>query len=65
MDKTTKLLLAAIALGLWANAIPKVEAQGGLFGDMPLEKIQHAIESLSADIGSITYGTCPNQKLCK
>jgi hypothetical protein len=27
MDETTKVLLAAMALGLWANAIPKATAR--------------------------------------
>jgi hypothetical protein len=62
MDKTTKRLLAAIALGLWANVASTwmtapVSAQSRSYDDMLLQKIANRISDL-AD------GMCLNKKLC-
>lgn len=62
MDKTTKRLLAAIALGLWANVASTwltapVAAQAGDYEQMLLQKIANRISDL-AD------GMCLNKKLC-
>lgn len=59
-DRTTKILLALIALGLWANAVQssRTSAQpGGTLTEFYLRQIQ-------GDISRLIGGTCPNQKLC-
>lgn len=53
IDKTTKLLLAAIAAGLWANvfaAPARAQADPWL--------------SIARDVSAIANGTCGNQALC-
>ena len=59
VDRTSKILLAVIALGLWANVMmpllkpARAEAQDA----DPLKKI-------SDNLGLITFGICPNIKIC-
>jgi hypothetical protein len=59
-DRTTKALLLAIALGLWANVAGDwlkpavVHAQGS---EIYLAHIAH-------DVLSIASGSCTNQKIC-
>lgn len=59
MDKTTKILMAAIAAGLWANAaanfITPATAQTPP-GD--------ALRSIAMSLNSIATGICTNQKMC-
>jgi hypothetical protein len=56
MDRTTKVLLAMIAAGLWANAaaplIQKARADSAVL---------HYIEE---DLARIADGKCANKKLC-
>lgn len=60
MDKTTKCLLAAIAAGLFANAI--VRADAGPKADYIVTGDE--LRSIAAAIESIANGTCSNRKLC-
>ena len=72
MDRTTKILLAAIALGLWANAaatiVKPASAQGadnllaGLLGQ--LEQIQSAVAQMAVSFDKIEGGRCFNRKIC-
>jgi hypothetical protein len=59
-NRTTKVLLALIAAGLWANALmPLVKptpAHAKIFGD-PIVSIAETLESIAG-------GACRNQKLC-
>jgi hypothetical protein len=62
-DKTTKLLLLVIALGLWANALiplihPKPVAAQSL-GD-----IDSRVSNIEDDVHKIARGTCVNTKIC-
>ena len=63
MDKTTKVLLAAIALGLWANAIPKATAQYDVVSAY-LKLIQQDIGLMRKHIIDLTDGRCRNKTLC-
>ena len=57
-DRTTKILLGLIALGLWANlAIPQIRPAHARETDSLLRMID-------LNIGSIAFGTCVNRKLC-
>jgi hypothetical protein len=57
-DKTTKILLGAIALGLWANIVT------------PQIRPAHAsstityLSSIDQNIQMIAMGACPNRRLC-
>lgn len=68
IDKTTRLTLMAIALGLWANVfspflIPKsVHADDN--SDTILYGIASDISDMASDIRRIELGTCLNNKLC-
>jgi hypothetical protein len=60
IDHTTKLLLAAIALGLWLNA--GVHFIGKAHADDEDASYLSAIETT---LDSIAHGTCTNPRLCK
>jgi hypothetical protein len=63
MDRTTKLLLAAIAVGLWANAATTVAKPS--FAQSRLgNTIDYSIETIARELLSISTGTCSNRKLC-
>ena len=61
MDKQTKVLMAIIAAGLWANVMVTVlrpvpaAAQGF---EMTL------LENIVSNLGSIAHGSCTNGKIC-
>lgn len=55
-DKTTKILLAIIAAGLWLNAAT-VLIRPALAQDP-------SITNLARDFHTVVQGQCPNQKLC-
>jgi len=58
IDRTTKMLLAAIAFGLLANAaamVSPVSAQDGVG--------VHLIQ-ISSDLRRISTGLCRNEKIC-
>jgi len=60
LDRTSKILLAAIAIGLWANVV------------MPLIKAVPAsaqvddelIRSIESSVAKIARGSCANHKIC-
>jgi hypothetical protein len=59
-DRSTKILLAAIAAALWANfavavlqpSVANSQADAGL------------LRSIDSHLGSIYNGTCTNRKIC-
>ena len=65
-DRTTKVLLLAIAVGLWAHLGTEwfrpvvVQAQVG-FDD---SRIVRELRSIQSDVSSIHLGLCLNDKLC-
>jgi hypothetical protein len=70
MDRTTKILLGAIALGLWVNAASlwvrpvSLSAQGQRApAPVPQDAGQVAAEILP-EVQSIARGTCANKKIC-
>jgi hypothetical protein len=65
-DRLTKALLAAIALGLWANAVnpwirPLVAAADT---ESQLSGIASTVRGMSVDLFEIKGGTCVNRKIC-
>lgn len=63
MDRTTKLLLAAIAAGLWVNAAGSLvrPAEADFY---TLRSIDKNIALIQSDINSIYSGNCMNRRLC-
>ena len=64
-DKSTKVLLLVIAVGLWANLAAQwftptpVQAQGS-----ELRQIRNAVRDIERDLGRIQLGTCINSTIC-
>jgi hypothetical protein len=75
-DRTTKILLAFIAAGLWMNAlVPVFHSQRASAQDstthLLLEQMQSDVSSIQSDVsslesnlGRIAHGTCTNDKIC-
>jgi len=66
MDKLTKALLAAIALGLWMNAAPIWQSaraqQHGI--EVDTSAMALALSRIAVDLNQMIDGTCKNRKLC-
>ncbi len=58
MDRSTKLILAAIAAGLWANAGVLV------LRPSPAAAQDEHLSSIAYAISSIASGVCSNRKIC-
>lgn len=57
-DRTTKALLLAIALGLWANVA------GDWLKPVVVEAQSNELRQIRNDLGAIANGVCVNDKLC-
>ena len=68
MDRTTKLLLAAIALGLWVNIAAPLLRPTSVKAQVPYEQAQvpfeQSVQNIAQSISMIAYGNCPNRVLC-
>jgi hypothetical protein len=60
-DRTTKLLLAAIAAGLWANAVVPLVRSAPASAQMGADGLLSNIES---SVAKIARGSCANSKIC-
>jgi hypothetical protein len=58
-DKTTKLLLLFIALGLWANMIAPL-----FFPRVASAQSDSTLRSIDSHLDAIYSGTCTNGKIC-
>ena len=64
-DRTTKILLAMIALGIWANLVASYELRKGLFFIQSyVSSIDSSVSSIDSNVGWIARGTCRNSKIC-
>jgi len=65
MDRTTKVLLALIAFGLWAN-VGISTARPALASDADLATIIEKLEWIAGNLEEITTGhwRCTNKKIC-
>jgi hypothetical protein len=62
-DKTTKLLLAIIALGLWANlAMPLLPTAARARASS--NDVSNVLAEIQSDVDAIASGTCRNSKIC-
>jgi hypothetical protein len=57
-DKTTKILLALVAIGLWANIGVSLLKPTSVLAQNP------DIATISHDVHAIYNGTCTNKKVC-
>jgi len=69
MDRTTKLLLAAIAIGLFANSLKPAGAVYGLgtcnmFSREPICEVATLLNEIKEQMERLSRGTCNNRKLC-
>jgi hypothetical protein len=67
MDRTTKILLALIASGLWANAVAPVihTARAQYDSSYLLRSISSDVSSIKSDLDGISSGLCLNSRLCR
>ena len=64
-DRTTKLLLLAIAVGLWMNVVGQwVRPVPLQAADEIIRSQDYLIQSIASDVGRIQRGTCLNSKIC-
>jgi len=67
-DRTTKILLACIALGLWVNIFAPLLRPIAAFAqyetDYILKSIDARLASIDANIDKLQKGTCSNGRLC-
>ena len=66
-DKTTKFLLSAIAIGLWANLLHSAIGPAKAYGDaneFAIAGINVSLQHIGDSISSIQNGSCLNSKLC-
>ena len=65
-DRLTKLLLAAIAVALWMNAVnPWIRPTPASAGvDYDIYDIKRDVNSIETYVKRISKGTCKNDKLC-
>jgi len=59
LDKTTKMLLFMIALGLWLNALGLIFQVKKVSADTDT-----TLQSIAEDINKISKGLCLNRTLC-
>jgi hypothetical protein len=71
MDRTTKILLATIALGLWANAaatvLPNVVREAyaqSRVGNRGISEYYERADDWQKAVMLMANGTCDNRKLC-
>jgi hypothetical protein len=63
-DRTTKLLLLAIAIGLWLNAAASFLRPVTVRAAADLDDIGRQLSSMASDLGRIQRGACTNDKIC-
>jgi hypothetical protein len=68
IDRTTKAILALIALGLWANAVPRLihpaAAADNEYVTVSLGSIVSSLSKIESSLSKIEIGGCFNSKIC-
>ena len=68
MDRTTRILLAIIAFGLWANLFVSVlrpsQAVAQYEADYVLKSVNAHLANIDVNIDRLQKGACTNGKLC-
>jgi hypothetical protein len=60
IDRTTEFLLAAIALGVWANYL----SHDKFVRSALAQNDDYYLQQIDSKIGSLINGVCINSKLC-
>jgi hypothetical protein len=64
-DRRTKVLLLAIAIGLWANVATQwLRPKALLAQNVALDRIDINVGRIASDVGAISTGLCLNRKIC-
>jgi hypothetical protein len=65
-DRTTKIILAFIAAGLWMNALVPVFNPKPVAAQDPatLQKIEDDLSGIKGDFHKVASGLCLNNKIC-
>ena len=61
-DRTTKALLLAIALGLWANVVSDWLRPVTVHANA--DQAEQLLRNIEADVAGIAGGLCLNSKIC-
>ena len=64
IDRKTKVLLLAIALGLWANVAVQFVLPRDLHAGTSLSQQDAYLSNIDANVQRISRGTCSNSKIC-
>ena len=69
MDRATKALLAAIALGLWVNAfgtwfLPPVGVSAQQELEEAIETVQSDVAAIRIHVAALVSGFCTNRRIC-
>jgi hypothetical protein len=62
-DKTTKVLLAVIAFGLWINVALSLLRPASVSAQ-DATTIERLLKGIESDLSRIQRGTCSNNKIC-
>jgi hypothetical protein len=63
IDKTTKVLLALIALGLWLNVVAPLFHPVRVAAE-DKEKMEQDLHDIAHDVHALYSGVCLNSKIC-
>jgi hypothetical protein len=66
VDRTTKLLLAIIAAGLWANIAAwnsRIAPANAQDSNLTL-RMEKSLRDIDTNIAALAIGACSNRKLC-
>lgn len=61
LDRTSKIILAAIAAGLWANAALPILKPGTASAQIDINSV---ISRIDESVAKIARGACSNSKIC-
>jgi peptidoglycan hydrolase CwlO-like protein len=76
IDRTTKILLAIIALGVWVNLFLNHDAVSDIQSDVSsmqvdvssmqndISSIQSDVSSVESEVSSMADGSCTNDRIC-
>ena len=65
MDRTAKIILVAIAFGLWANVgVSPFRSGAAIAQSFELLRIRTDVSSINRSLSQIATGRCGNPKIC-
>jgi type III secretory pathway component EscS len=64
IDRTSKILLSLIALGLWANLALYLVHPLPAIAQAQTQTQDRTLQIIARDLAAIAGGNCSNQKIC-